>query len=299
MKAAWHPVYDHPLPAGHRFPMEKYSLLYGQLIHEGIFTPEDFHRPEPIDSRHVVRAHEGRYLQKLESGELSSKEIRATGFPWSEALVFREKLIMEGTRSMADYAKQCGAGLNLAGGTHHAFSDRGEGFCLLNDIAISALYLHHEKQVKRILIVDVDVHQGNGTASILSKYPDLFTFSMHGRKNYPARKEQSDLDIELDDGTEDVEYLDKLQEALKYALRVSDPEFVFFLPGVDVLKTDALGRLGLTPDGCRLRDELVVEACHRRNIPMCISLGGGYSPDIRHIVNAHAATFRVVQRYYG
>jgi len=295
LKIAWSPIYKHPLPEKHRFPMLKYELLPEQLLYEGTIDPENFFEPTPLPEKYILTTHNANYWQKLQSQSLTKAEIRRTGFPLSKQLIEREITIMHGTLLAAKYALQYGCSFNIAGGTHHAFTDRGEGFCLLNDIAIAANYLLNENLVEKILVVDLDVHQGNGTAQIFQNDKRVFTFSMHGAKNYPMQKEQSDLDIGLPDGTEDHFYLKVLQENLNILLEKVEPDFIFFQSGVDVLKTDQLGRLGMTIDGCKERDRIVLEACKRDGIPVTASMGGGYSKRIADIVEAHANTYRLAQ----
>lgn len=298
LKIAYHSIYRHPLPEGHRFPMQKYALLPQQLLHEGTCRPEHFFEPGlPVDAD-VLHAHTGPYLQALREGTLSRRDMRKVGFPWSPELVERELRIAQGTITGSLFAMEHGVAMNIAGGTHHAYSDRGEAFCMLNDQAIGAHYLLARNLAKRVLILDLDVHQGNGTAEIFQGVPEVFTFSMHGRTNYPFRKETSDRDVVLEPGTSDREYLELLEAHLA-ALRTEwKPDFIFYLSGVDVLKTDKLGTLGLTLQGCRQRDEMVFRWCRDLGAPVQCSMGGGYSPQLRTIIEAHAATFRVAQSLY-
>ena len=298
LRIAYSPIYKYELPEGHRFPMIKYELLPEQLLYEGTVSEANFFHPEPAAEEVITRTHEPGYWNRLKNLELSEKEIRAIGFPLSEILVRRGTHISNGTVQCALYAQQHGVAMNVAGGTHHAFSYKGEGFCLLNDIAIAANYLLDRKLAQRILIVDLDVHQGNGTAQIFRNDARVFTFSLHGARNYPTRKEPSDLDIGLPDKTTDEYYLRVLQQVLPRLLDTFQPEFLFYLSGVDVLSTDKLGRLSLTLDGCRRRDLFVLESCRRNNIPVAVSMGGGYSERIAHIVEAHANTFRVAQEVF-
>lgn len=298
LRIAYSPIYKYELPEGHRFPMIKYELLPEQLLYEGTVSEANFFHPEPAAEEVITRTHEPGYWNRLKNLELSEKEIRAIGFPLSEILVRRGTHISNGTVQCALYAQQYGVAMNVAGGTHHAFSYKGEGFCLLNDIAIAANYLLDRKLAQRILIVDLDVHQGNGTAQIFRNEARVFTFSLHGARNYPTRKEPSDLDIGLPDKTTDEYYLRVLQQVLPRLLDTFQPEFLFYLSGVDVLSTDKLGRLSLTLDGCRRRDLFVLESCRRNGIPVAVSMGGGYSERIAHIVEAHANTFRVAQEVF-
>ncbi|HAS46856.1 MAG TPA: histone deacetylase [Microscillaceae bacterium] len=295
LKIAWSKIYAHHLPKGHRFPMEKYNLLPEQLVYEGTVTEENFFEPYPLEENWILKTHEADYWHRLKNLELTRQEIRRTGFPLSEGLVHREIVIAQGTIQCAHFALEHGVAMNVAGGTHHAFTDRGEGFCLLNDIALASHYLLEKQLASKILVVDLDVHQGNGTAEIFQQNELVFTFSMHGAKNYPLHKETSDLDIEMPDDADDRVYLTKLREALPRLLDEVQPDFVFFQAGVDVLATDKLGRLGMSIDGCRQRDQIVFDLCKKNDLPVVVSMGGGYSPNIADIVNAHANTYRLAQ----
>lgn len=289
---AWSDLYTLPLPEGHRFPMEKYALVYEQLLRENVVTPEQFFEPEPADLKTVLLTHTAEYVDKLLHLALSEKEVRAVGFPLTAELVQRELILVQGTLACAEYAINNGAALNIAGGTHHAFTNKGEGFCLLNDNAVAANYLLNRQQAKRVLIVDLDVHQGNGTAQIFSNEPRVFTFSMHGKENYPLRKENSDLDIELPTDTTGKNYLLILAEQLSKTMKLFSPDFIFYNSGVDVLATDRYGKLLLTVDECMERDRLVFNLAMQHSVPVVTSMGGGYSPRIGDIVNAHCNTFR-------
>ncbi|WP_405411013.1 histone deacetylase [Maribacter sp. Asnod1-A12] len=298
LKIANHPIYKHPLPEGHRFPMMKYELLPQQLIHEGTCTEENFFEPEIPNDKHIVAVHDPEYFYDLLNMMISPKMARKIGFPLSEDLVERERIIAYGTIKGCDYALEYGIAMNIAGGTHHAYSDHGEAFCMLNDQAIGAKYLLSKGLATKILIVDLDVHQGNGTAEIFEKNDAVFTFSMHGESNYPFKKEKSDLDIPLSKGTTDDTYLSILKENLPKLIDTVKPDFIFYLCGVDILDSDKLGTLALTLEGCKKRDEFVLTTCHNLNIPVQCSMGGGYSPDINIIVEAHANTFRIAQNLY-
>jgi len=292
LKIAWHPIYAHPLPEGHRFPMLKYELIPEQLLHEGVIGTENLFVPEPLEEEIILLSHDKGYWTELRDLTLSPKAQRRIGFPLSAQLIEREVRIARGTIDGAIYAQQYGVAFNVAGGTHHAGSDWGEGFCLLNDQAIAANYLLNKKIAERILIIDLDVHQGNGTAEILADEPRAFTFSMHGERNFPFRKEVSDLDIGLDDGVGDDEYLSILSDSLYQVLKKHRPDFVFYLSGVDVLSSDQLGKLAMTKEGCRERDRIVLQCCKDHQLPVQVSMGGGYSPMIRDIVDAHCNTFK-------
>ncbi|MEM9053319.1 MAG: histone deacetylase [Bacteroidota bacterium] len=295
LKVAWNEHYAHKLPEGHRFPMEKYNLLPQQLLHEGTLTKENFFDPECISEERVLRIHSSEYLEKLKKCELSRKEERATGFPLSDQLVKRELMISQGTIEAVEFAIENGASGNIAGGTHHAYRDRGEGFCLLNDIAIGSSYALNELNLEKILVVDLDVHQGNGTAKIFENDPSVFTFSMHGAKNYPLHKEKSDLDIPLPDGTMDQDYLKILRETLPGLMDEVSPDLIFFQSGVDILESDKLGRLALTLNGSKQRDEIVFSEAKKRGIPVVFNMGGGYSKKISVIIEAHANTYRTAR----
>lgn len=298
LKIAYHPIYAHPLPEGHRFPMEKYELIPAQLLREGVINAENLFAPGTVDEAIILRTHDADYWQRMKNLQLTDREMRAIGFPLSAQLVEREITLSQGTIDCALYAKQYGVSLNVAGGTHHAFADKGEGFCLLNDFGIAANYLLHAQLAKQILIVDLDVHQGNGTASLFKNEPRVFTFSMHGQHNYPFHKERSDLDVGLTDGTDGNTYLYLLQEHLPALLQTVQPDFVFYLSGVDILATDKFGKLKLSIADCARRDDLVFELCRKYNIPVAVAMGGGYSPQIKHIVEAHCNTFKLAKQIF-
>ncbi|GAA4827978.1 histone deacetylase [Algivirga pacifica] len=298
LKIAYAPLYTHPLPDGHRFPMIKYELLIEQLLYEGTITQENIFEPEEVKEQYILDTHDADYWDRLNGLALERHEVRRIGFPLSDLLVKRERVINQGTIMCAEYALQYGVSLNIAGGTHHAFSDCGEGFCLLNDIAMAANYLLKYKGFKQILVIDLDVHQGNGTASIFEGNDQVFTFSMHGAHNFPLRKETSDLDIGLPDGTTDEEYLKTLRFHLPMLLDKVQPDFVFYQSGVDVLETDKLGRLSMSMQGCKERDQIVFEHCKERDLPVCVSMGGGYSERVARVVEAHANTFRLAERIF-
>lgn len=278
--------------------MEKYSLLPEQLVYEGTVSESSFFIPSPISEEKLLGVHCELYWQRLKNLRLTAKEQRRSGFPHSAELIDRERRIMQGTLEAAGFALQHGAAANIAGGTHHAFTNRAEGFCLLNDIAIAAHHLIVNKLARRVLIVDLDVHQGNGTAEIFRNEPAVFTFSMHGRDNYPLHKEQSSLDVPLEKGTTDDIYLKLLRHHLPRIFDSFQPDFVFYQCGVDVLASDKLGLLGLSLQGCRTRDLEVISACHRHGLPLVISMGGGYSQRIADIVEAHANTYRLIREFY-
>lgn len=298
IRIAFDPIYAHPLPEGHRFPMLKYELIPEQLLHEGSVTKEYFFAPNICDETTVLLTHERSYLDKLIHQTLSASEQRRIGFPQSPELTKRELIITQGTIDCCTFAFQTGVALNVAGGTHHAFADRGEGFCLLNDMAVAANHLLHHKKASKILIIDLDVHQGNGTAKLFENNSSVFTFSMHGAHNYPFHKERSDLDIPLKDGTNGKEYLKLLQETLPELIERIKPDFAFYLSGVDILETDKFGKLKVTIEECKERDRLVFTSLRKNNIPVVVAMGGGYSPDVRVIVEAHCNTFRLAADLY-
>jgi acetoin utilization deacetylase AcuC-like enzyme len=299
LKIAYDPIYSHPLPEGHRFPMLKYDLISEQLLYEGSITTRNLFSPEPCADEIVLLTHTREWLDKLKNQGLSPREQRQIGFPQSPALILRERMITQGTLDCCLYALDNGIALNTAGGTHHAFAAHGEGFCLLNDFAVAANYLLHQKITRQFLIIDLDVHQGNGTAKLFEREPRVFTFSMHGRNNYPFHKERSDMDIPLEDGTDENTYLSLLKEHLPALVEKVKPDFAFFLSGVDILDTDKFGKLKVSVAGCRQRDEIVFSLLRGKGIPCVVAMGGGYSADIRIIVEAHCNTFRTAAGIYG
>jgi acetoin utilization deacetylase AcuC-like enzyme len=299
LNIAFHPIFAHDLPRGHRFPMLKYELLPQQLLREGTCETHHFFEPEKmVDLTPILKIHDPEYVYDLLNLTLNQKAARKIGFPLSEVLIEREIIIADGTIKCCDYALKYGIAMNIAGGTHHAYTNRGEAFCMFNDQAIGANYLLEKQLAKRILIVDLDVHQGNGTAEIFENNPNVFTFSMHGKNNYPFKKETSDLDIELDNGISDDVYLSILKDTLPKLIKIHKPDFIFYLSGVDVLASDKLGKLGLTINGCKERDFFVLQTCKQLQIPVMCSMGGGYSADIKIIIEAHANTFRVAQHLF-
>jgi acetoin utilization deacetylase AcuC-like enzyme len=295
LKIAYHPIYAHPLPEGHRFPMLKYELIPEQLLHEGTITKQNLFEPKPCSNEVILWTHDAEYLDKLLHQILSTKEQRHIGFPQSPQLTQRELIITQGTIDCCHYAMQNGVALNVAGGTHHAFANKGEGFCMLNDQAIASNYLLKKDLVKKILIIDVDVHQGNGTAKLFENEERVFTFSMHGKNNYPFHKEKSDRDIELLDGIKDEIYLDLLKNELPIIIHKVKPDIAFVLAGVDILDTDKFGKLKVTIEGCKERDKFIFALLKENNIPCVVSLGGGYSADVKIIMEAHCNTFRVAK----
>ncbi|MFY8003602.1 MAG: histone deacetylase [Chitinophagaceae bacterium] len=299
VKVAFHPIYAHPLPEGHRFPMLKYELIPEQLLYEGSFQPHQFFEPAVCDDAIVLTTHTEDYVNKLKTLSLSPSEQRKIGFPQSAKLMEREWMITQGTIDCALNALKHQCALNIAGGTHHAFADRGEGFCLLNDMAVASNYLLKNNICKKVLIIDLDVHQGNGTAKIFANNNRVFTFSMHGAHNYPFHKEQSDLDIPLPDGINTDDYLELLKTNLPKIIESFQPDFVFYLSGVDILETDKFGKLKVTLDGCKQRDTYVFETLAKYQIPVAVAMGGGYSADVKIIVEAHCNTYRVANDIFG
>ena len=298
LKIAFNKNYIYPLEENHRFPMIKYELIPEQLVRESTCSENNFFNPEKVDDDIVLFTHQKEYFERFKSLHLSKKEIREIGFPLSKELVDRELQIADGTIKGVHYSIEHGISMNIAGGTHHAFYDRGEAFCMLNDQAIAANYLINKGLSKRILIIDLDVHQGNGTASLFRSNNNVFTLSFHGKKNYPFRKEKSDLDIEFDDKTNDEKYLKILKETIPKVMDEFNPDFIFYLSGVDVLENDKLGRLSLTINGCKERDRYILDMCKKNSIPVQISMGGGYSVVLKNIIEAHSNTFRLAQEIF-
>jgi len=286
------------LKEGHRFPMEKYELLPQQLLYEGTCKEGNFFEPEIPNNKHFFTVHDPEYFFDLLNITLNQKAARKIGFPLSEVLIEREMIIADGTMKASEFALKNGIAMNIAGGTHHAFSNRGEAFCMLNDQAIGAKYLQNNGLADKILIVDLDVHQGNGTAEIFQNDASVFTFSMHGKSNYPFVKEKSDLDIALKNDTKDAEYLSTLKDILPKLIQQEKPDFMYYLCGVDVIETDKLGKLSLSIEGCKERDRFVLQTCFDLKIPVMCSMGGGYSKDVNIIVDAHANTFRLAQEIF-
>ena len=278
--------------------MIKYELIPEQLIYEGTVSEDQFFHPEPLSDKQLLLTHTAEFLDKLKNQTLSAKEIRAIGFPMTPLLIKRGRHIANGTLQCAKYAMEHGVAMNIAGGTHHSFADHGEGFCIYNDIALSAHNLLATGKIKKALVVDLDVHQGNGTAKIFEGDNRVYTWSMHGERNYPTRKENSDLDSALPDKTEDALYLKTVRDILPRLIDEVEPDIVFYLSGVDILESDKLGRLSVSIPGCKERDKIVLETCKKNNLPVAISMGGGYSPRIVDIIDAHANTYRLAQEIW-
>tara|TARA_B100001057_G_scaffold266875_1_gene267008 strand:+ start:2564 stop:3466 length:903 start_codon:yes stop_codon:yes gene_type:complete len=298
LKIAFDKSYKHPLGKNHRFPMIKYELIPEQLLRKNICFENSFFAPDEILKENAILAHGEEYYDQLLDLTLSKADQRQIGFPLTKSLVKRERTIAQGSIQNTQYAFEHGISMNVAGGTHHAFKNKPGAFCMLNDQAIAANFLVVNKLVKRVMIVDLDVHQGNGTASIFENNNNVYTLSFHGKKNYPFVKQNSDFDLALDDGTTDAAYLKALKYELPRHVDKFEPDFIFYLAGVDVLKNDKLGRLSLSIQGCKERDRFVLDLCKRNNIPLQISMGGGYSIYLKEIIDAHSNTFELAQELY-
>ena len=298
MKVFYSPNYYADIGDGHVFPIRKFELVRDRLLQGGTLRPRDLIEPEPASIADVLQVHTEDYVTRLRAGTLNRQELRRLGLPWSESLVRRSFYAVGGTMAAARMAMETGIGSNLAGGTHHAFADRGEGFCVLNDVAIAIRTLQRDRRIRRSAIVDCDVHQGNGTATIFAGDRDVFSLSIHGAKNYPLFKARSTLDVELDDGTADEPYLSALKASLP-AVFAHQPDIVFYLGGADPYAGDKLGRLSLSIAGLRERDELVLRACHDRKIPIVTVMSGGYGEAISDTVEIHCNTIRAVAEVFG
>lgn len=298
LKIAYSEIFRYSVPEKHRFPMQKYILIPERLLAEGTITSDNFFAPKKLSAAEILTTHTPEYWHKLKTQTLTRKEARAIGFEMTPELVKRGRHIAHATYECALYAQQFGVAMNVAGGTHHAFADHGEGFCVFNDVCIASNLLLDRGQAQKILVIDLDVHQGNGNASIMANESRVFIFSMHGAKNYPFRKQVSDLDIELANDTGDTEYLQILADTLPRLLDDVAPDMIFYQSAVDVLATDKLGKLGLSQQGCMRRDAYVLNQAKAANIPVAIVMGGGYSEDIEDVVEAHCNTFRVAQQIY-
>jgi acetoin utilization deacetylase AcuC-like enzyme len=298
LKIAYSEVFRYQVPEKHRFPMQKYTMIPERLLSEGTISEDNFFAPDKLSEDEILTTHTAEYWHKLATQTLERKEARAIGFEMSETLVERGRYIAHATYECALYAKQFGVAMNVAGGTHHSFADHGEGFCVFNDVCIASNLLLNRGEATKILIVDLDVHQGNGNASIMADEPRVFVFSMHGEKNYPFRRPPSDLDIDLPNDTDDATYLGILSETLPRLIKEVAPDMIFYQSAVDVLATDKLGKLALTLEGCKTRDEFVLTQARDNGIPIAVVMGGGYSEDIEQVVEAHCNTFRVAQRLF-
>ena len=290
-------TFDFPLPEGHTFPLQKYSLLRERIVRAGLVGKEDFLLPHAATDEELATAHDVNYIHRIQQGLLTPQEIRRIGFPWSAELVERSR------RSCGATIEACGAAIrehvavHLAGGTHHAFRHCGEGYCLFNDSAVASRVVQAEGKAERIIIIDCDVHKGNGTASILADDHTIFTFSIHGKKNFPFDKEKSDLDIALDDNADDATYLQALERGLSHALTVSKPDLAIYLAGADPYITDRFGRLDLTKEGLAERDNIVFNCCRREGIPVAITMAGGYAQKVEDTVAIHFQTVKTALEY--
>ncbi|PKO58918.1 MAG: histone deacetylase [Betaproteobacteria bacterium HGW-Betaproteobacteria-13] len=288
-----------PLPEGHRFPMVKYARLRERLLASGQFDPSDFRVPDAASDEAILRAHDAGYLARVRDGELDKAEVRRIGFPWSAGMVERSRRSAGATLAACRTAIDEGCGVNLAGGTHHAHRDFGSGFCVFNDAAIAALAMRAEGRAQRIAVIDCDVHQGDGTASILATEADIFTCSLHGERNFPFRKQTSDLDIALPDDTADEAYLAALDTALDHVFGLFRPELVIYLAGADPYRGDRLGRLSLSINGLASRDEKVLARCRTASIPVAVAMAGGYAHEIDDTVSIHVGTVLTAARLFA
>jgi acetoin utilization deacetylase AcuC-like enzyme len=293
MKAFYHDHFVLPLPEGHRFPMLKYALLRQKVQSEGLIDSEELRVPDPACDEQLLRVHQAEYLHRVVSGALTEKEIRRIGFPWSLQLVERARRSVGGTIAACRAALHDGGAVNLAGGTHHAYPDHGEGYCVFNDCAVAARVMQAEGLARRVVILDCDVHQGNGTAAVFANDPSVFTFSIHGAHNFPFHKESSDLDVALGDGTTDEVYLEALESGLETAIDRSQADLAIYLAGADPFQGDRLGRLSLTKSGLAARDRLVFERCRQARLPVATVMAGGYARDVNDTVDIHAVTVQI------
>lgn len=282
-----------PLPPRHRFPAHKYPLLRQAVVESGLLTPEQLHVPEPATDEQLLLAHDPLYLERVKQGDMSVKEVRRLGLPWSAELVARARCSVGGTIATCRAALEDGIALHLAGGTHHAFHDHGEGYCLFNDTVVAARTVQAEGRVERVVVLDCDVHQGNGTAALTAGDPSIFTFSIHGERNFPLRKQRSDIDIGLEDGTGDVAYLEALDAGIRIALKRAHAGLAIYLAGADPYEGDLLGRLGLSKAGLAQRDRLVLEHCRQAGLPVAVTLAGGYARHVEDAVEIHLQTLRI------
>jgi acetoin utilization deacetylase AcuC-like enzyme len=288
-----------PLPEGHRFPMGKYRMVRDGVVALGVLPPDAIDEPDRVSPEHLRLVHEPAYIAAVIDGTLTEAATRRLGFPWGPELAERSLRTVQGTVEAAADATARGAGVNLAGGTHHAFPERGEGYCVFNDVAVAIRLMHREGRIDRAVVIDLDVHQGNGTAKIFDGDPDVFTFSMHGARNYPFHKERSRLDLALDDGADDATYLRLLDDHLEGVLDAARADLAFYVAGADPSRPARRGRRGLSIDGLRLRDRRVIDACHRRGLPLAVVLGGGYARDPADLLTIHSNTVRELVRRHG
>ena len=298
MKIYYSDTFVLPLPSGHRFPMEKYAALRREILAQGV-PPEALHLPDPASIEELCRAHAPDYVARVLAGQITQQEIRSIGFPWTPEMVERSRRSAGATLAACRTALDEGCGINLAGGTHHAHAAFGAGFCVFNDAAVAARAMQAEGRAGRIAVVDCDVHQGDGTATILAGDSSVFTLSLHGAKNFPFNKARSDLDVELPDGTGDSDYLAALDDALTQVMEQSDPELVIYLAGADPYQGDRLGRLNISFDGLAARDLRVLGLCRAHNIPVAIAMAGGYARNIDDTVAIHARTVAIARQLFG
>ncbi|MEZ6087371.1 MAG: histone deacetylase [Pirellulaceae bacterium] len=291
--------FDLPLPAGHRFPMSKYRRVRQRVAQSSLHHDDVLLVPMAATDEQLSVAHDADYIQRVCTGTLSEAEIRRIGFPWSPAMVQRSRRSTGATIAASLAAREDGVAANLAGGTHHAFANAGEGYCVFNDAAVAIRWLLHQSLIRRACVIDCDVHQGNGTASILQTDPRVFTFSIHGAKNFPSRKVASDLDIGVVDGIEDAPYLELLENGLEQVWQAGPYDLAIYLAGADPFEGDRLGRLRITKDGLRRRDEMVLMSCRDRHIPVAIAMAGGYAHEIEDIVDIHCQTLAVAKSLFA
>lgn len=297
MKIFYTDAFAIQLPETHSFPITKYVLLRKRIINANLFPPENVCIPHSATDEEIIRAHNPGYLRRLNNGELTTQEIRRIGLPWSPELIERAKRSAGATIDACDAALGDGVAVHLGGGTHHAFHDRGQGYCVFNDGVIAARTLQAETHIRRVLILDCDVHQGNGTAAILQNDSTVFTFSIHGQNNFPYRKERSDLDIALADGVDDQAYLESLQKGIMQSLKLAEAEFVIYLAGADPYKHDRFGRLSLSKKGLAERDRMVFRNCQEAGLPVAVTMAGGYAPNIEDTVDIHFNTVRIAAEF--
>jgi acetoin utilization deacetylase AcuC-like enzyme len=295
MRAYYSDVFVLPLPDGHRFPMAKYALLRERVLAEGVLRPDDLHLPDAASDEQILRAHDADYLRRVQHGLLTAKEIRRIGFPWSPEMVERSRRSAGATIAACRAALEDGVSANLAGGTHHAFRDHGEGYCVFNDSAIAARAMQAEGRARCVVILDCDVHQGNGTAAILEGDRSIFTFSVHGAKNFPFHKERGDLDVELPDGAGDDLYLSAVEEGVRRAIAQAGADVAIYLAGADPYSGDRLGRMNVSMTGLAERDRIVLGLCREAGLPVAVTMAGGYARDVNDIVAIHLQTLRVAK----
>jgi len=298
MQVYYHDTYTFPLPDGHRFPIEKYALLRMHLLSKGILLPDELYVAEPASREQLLRVHTAGYVDRVLNGDLSQKELRRIGFPWSQQMVERARRSVGSTIAACRSASKDGIAVNLAGGTHHAYPDHGEGYCVFNDVAVAARQMQAEGCAQQILILDCDVHQGNGSAAIFASDQSVFTFDIHGAKNFPFHKEISDLDIALLDASGDEMYLDALQDGLNRALDCTHAELAIFLAGADPFSEDRLGRLSLSKYGLAERDRMVFARLRRAGIPVAVVMAGGYGKNIQDTVDIHIQTVKLAKSFF-